>query len=104
VSGKPLWLVVAERVSQEWNVNDNCMLVVGATYPDEMRQIRETVGDMTFLVPGIGAQGGDIEATIRAGLNASGKGLIVNTSRGIIFAGSPAEAARSFRDDINAHR
>lgn len=104
VSGKPLWLVVAERVSQEWNVNDNCMLVVGATYPDEMRQIRETVGDMTFLVPGIGAQGGDIQTTMRAGLNKDGKGIIVNASRSIIFARSPAEAARSFRDDINAHR
>ncbi|NWG16968.1 MAG: orotidine-5'-phosphate decarboxylase [Chloroflexi bacterium] len=102
--GKPLWLVVAEQVSREWDVKHNCMLVVGATYPEEMRRIRQAVGEMTFLVPGIGAQGGDIEATIHAGLNASGKGLIVNASRSIIFAGNPAEAARSLRDDINAHR
>jgi orotidine-5'-phosphate decarboxylase len=104
IDGKPLWQVVAEKVSREWNVNDNCMLVVGATYPDEMRRIRDICGDMTFLVPGVGAQGGDVEATVKAGLNRAGKGIIVNSSRGIIFSDTPAEAARTLRDTINQYR
>lgn len=99
--GKPLWQVVAERVSAEWNTLGNCMLVAGATYPDELRHIRALVGDLTLLVPGVGAQGGDVEQTIRAG---QGGGLIINSSRGIIFADDPAGAARALRDDINQYR
>ncbi len=104
VEGKPLWQTVAEKVSQDWNTNNNCMLVVGATYPDEMRQIRQIVGEMTFLVPGIGAQGGEVEKTVRAGLNRARRGMIVNSSRGLIFADNPGEAANRLRDDINRHR
>lgn len=104
VEGKPLWQTVAEKVSQDWNTNNNCMLVVGATYPDEMRQIRQIVGEMTFLVPGIGAQGGEVEKTVRAGLNRARRGMIVNSSRGLIFADNPGEAAKRLRDDINCHR
>jgi orotidine-5'-phosphate decarboxylase len=104
VDGKPLWHVVAEKVRDDWNTNNNCMLVVGATYPDELRQIRQIMGDMTFLVPGIGAQGGDVEATLEAGLNSDGLGMIINSSRGIIFAENPAEAARDLRDAINQYR
>jgi len=102
VEGKPLYLHVAERVSREWQ--GNCMLVVGATYPDDMRQIRAVVGDMTFLVPGVGEQGGDVETTIRAGLNRHRKGVIINSSRGIIFSDDPAAAARDLRDTINCSR
>ncbi|MBN2303275.1 MAG: orotidine-5'-phosphate decarboxylase [Anaerolineae bacterium] len=102
--GKPLWQIVAEQVSRTWNTGGNCMLVAGATYPDELRQIRALVGDMTLLVPGIGAQGGDVEQTIRAGLNSQGAGLIINSSRGIIFADDPAVAARALRDSINQYR
>ena len=80
------------------------MLVVGATYPEEMKTIRSIVGDMTFLVPGIGAQGGDIKATVKAGLNTDTKGIIVNSSRGIIFAENPAEEAKKLRDEINKYR
>ncbi len=101
VDGKPLWQIVAEKVSRDWNTNNNCMLVVGATYPDEMRQIREAAGDMTFLVPGIGSQGGDVEAVVEAGLNRFGKGLIISASRSIIFADDPAGVAKSLRDQIN---
>lgn len=104
VDGKPLWQVVAETVRDAWNANGNCMLVAGATYPGELRQIRALVGEMTLLVPGIGAQGGDVEATVRAGLNAAGKGIIVNSSRGILFADDPAAEARALRDAINAFR
>ena len=104
VDGKPLWRKVAERVAQEWNMLGNCMLVVGATYPEEMRVIRETAPEVTFLVPGIGAQGGDVAAVVAAGLDASGKGLIISTSRSVLFSDDPAAAARQHRDEINAAR
>lgn len=104
VDGKPLWHVVAERVRDNWNDNGNCMLVTGATYPQELAQVRQIVGDMPLLVPGIGAQGGDVEATVKAGLDSAGRGMIINSSRGIIFAGDPAAAARETRDAINRYR
>lgn len=104
VSGRPLWSIIAQKIHEEWNQLGNCMLVAGATYPDEMSRIRHTVGDMTLLVPGIGAQGGDIERTIRAGVNRAGKGLIVNSARGIIFADDPAAEACALRDEINRWR
>ncbi len=104
IDNKPLWLVVAERVANEWNDNSNCMLVVGATYPAEMAQIRQAVGDMPLLVPGIGAQGGDISAVMKAGLNSENKGLIINSSRSIIFSENPATSAKTLRDEINASR
>jgi orotidine-5'-phosphate decarboxylase len=102
--GRPLWQAVAERVNSTWNANGNCMLVVGATYPDEMRKIRAIAPDMTFLVPGVGAQGGDVDAVVSAGLDTDGKGLIVSSSRGIIFSDDPASGARALRDEINAAR
>jgi orotidine-5'-phosphate decarboxylase len=104
IGGNPLWAVVAQTVSDTWNQHGNCMLVTGATYPDEMRRVREIVGDMTLLVPGIGAQGGDVQATVQAGINAQGKGLILNSARGVIFAKNPAEEARRLRDEINQYR
>ncbi|MBI4086205.1 MAG: orotidine-5'-phosphate decarboxylase [Candidatus Liptonbacteria bacterium] len=102
--GKPLWHRVAEKVVSEWNKNGNCMLVVGATYPEELKEIRKIAGDMTFLVPGIGAQGGETEEVTRSGLNSESKGLIINSSRGIIFAEHPAEEAKKLRDSINRFR
>jgi orotidine-5'-phosphate decarboxylase len=102
--GKPLWWRVAERVSGEWNAKGNCMLVVGATYPEEMRAIRAVAPEMTFLVPGVGAQGGDVAAVVAAGLNATGKGLLISSSRAILQASDPAAAARTLRDEINAAR
>jgi orotidine-5'-phosphate decarboxylase len=105
MDGKPLWHIIAERVRDSWNANQNCMLVVGATYPEEMRQVRATVGDaIPFLVPGIGAQGGDVAATVQAGQDSNGGGLVISASRGIIFAESPSQAAKSFRDEINQYR
>jgi len=101
VGTKPLYKIVAENVVKKWNVNKNCMLVVGATYPDELRQVRKIVGDMALLVPGIGAQGGDLEATLKAGLNSKKQGLIINSSRGIIFAKNPREEAMKLRNSIN---
>ena len=102
--GKPLWQVVAEHVRDEWNYNNNCMLVAGATYPEELKKIRELAGEMTLLIPGIGAQGGDLESAVKAGLNSERKGMIINSSRGILFAASPAEEAKKLRDEINKYR
>lgn len=104
VKGEPLYKIVARRVVKEWNKNGNCMLVVGATYPKELRQVRKIAGDMTFLVPGIGAQGGDVERTVKAGINSKGAGMVINSSRGIIFADSPAKEAEKLRGQINAYR
>jgi orotidine-5'-phosphate decarboxylase len=71
------------------------MLVVGATVPDVIRDVRADVGDMVLLVPGIGAQGGDLEAVLRNGLTADRRGLLINASRSIIFADDPNKEARS---------
>ena len=105
--GEQLYERVAGLATQNWNSNNNVALVVGATQPGELARVREITGDMTFLLPGIGAQGGDIEASIKAG---QGGGLIVPSSRAILYASSGedfAEAARqvaqSTRDAINQH-
>ncbi|MEK7081216.1 MAG: orotidine-5'-phosphate decarboxylase [Patescibacteria group bacterium] len=104
VGEKPLWQIVAEKVSKEWNKNNNCMLVVGATYPEEIKKIRNLIGDMTFLVPGVGAQGGDVKSVLKAGLNSTGLGLIINSSRSIIFAENPKEEARKLCEEIRKYK
>jgi orotidine-5'-phosphate decarboxylase len=109
--GKRLYRHVAERVARHWNASGNCMLVIGATYPEELAEIRAVVGDMPFLVPGVGAQGGDVAAAVRAGRTADGLGTVLNSSRGILYASQGddfAEAARAatrtLRDEINRYR
>lgn len=106
-----LYEYIAKQVSQKWNENNNCMLVVGATYPEEMKKVRSIVGDMPFLVPGIGAQGGDVEKTVKAGLDSNKRGLIINSARGIIFASKgknfaekARDEAKKLRDEINTYR
>ncbi|MEK7622357.1 MAG: orotidine-5'-phosphate decarboxylase [Patescibacteria group bacterium] len=99
-----VWEKVAKNVASEWNKNKNCLLVVGATYPEELKKVREIVGEMTLLVPGIGAQGGDVEKTVKAGLNSAKAGMIINSSRGIIFAENPGLEAQKLRDEINKYR
>lgn len=101
---KMLWQVVAEKVSHGWNTNNNCMLVVGATYPQEMKQIRAIAPDMIFLVPGIGTQGGSIADVMENGLDGNGRGLMISSSRGIIFAENPGEEARKLRDEIRKYK
>ena len=103
VGGRPLYLEVA-RQACTWNTNKNLGLVVGATYPDAIRAVREEAPELPFLVPGVGAQGGDVEAAVRASLTAKGAGLVINSSRGIIYAGEPAEAAARLSDAINRAR
>ncbi|MFB6308724.1 MAG: orotidine-5'-phosphate decarboxylase [Haloarculaceae archaeon] len=95
-SGEPLYERVA-ALGDLWNRNDNVGLVVGATNPEELAEIREIVPDLPFLVPGVGAQGGDAEAAVEHGL-ADGVGL-VNSSRGIIFAGEETQRGRDADPD-----
>ena len=111
VGGEPLYQRIARTIADEWNADGNCSLVVGATFPEELKVIRGIVGDMPLLIPGIGAQGGDVEATVRNGKTADGSGLMINSSRGILYASSGAgyaeaarEAARELLDTINRYR
>ncbi|HTD13137.1 MAG TPA: orotidine-5'-phosphate decarboxylase [Steroidobacteraceae bacterium] len=111
VGERALYQVVAELAAQRWNSRGNCLLVVGATYPQELAQVRALVGDMPLLVPGVGAQGGDVAQAVRSGQTANGTGLIISSSRGILYAAQGenfASAARSatekLRGEINASR
>jgi orotidine-5'-phosphate decarboxylase len=108
---RPVYQVVAERARDMWNTSGQMGLVVGATFPQEIAKVREIVGDMPLLIPGIGAQGGDVEATVRAGRSADGTGMMINSSRAILYASSDsdfADAARrvavATRDQINQFR
>jgi orotidine-5'-phosphate decarboxylase len=108
---RPLYQHVAEKIAREWNGNGNCALVVGATWPEQLREVRAIVGGMPFLVPGVGAQGGDVEAVVTNSKTADGTGLVVSSSRAILyasdrddFADAAAAAAKSLRDEINRHR
>ena len=100
VEGRPLYQVVAEHVAKDWNTNGNCAVVVGATYPEELKIVREIIGDMPILVPGIGAQDGDLKAVLQNGLNSKKQGLIISSSRGIIFVPDPREAALDLHSQI----
>ncbi|MBC8099746.1 MAG: orotidine-5'-phosphate decarboxylase [Armatimonadetes bacterium] len=104
IDGRPFWEFVAEKTRDRWNRNGNCMLVMGATFPEEIKRVRTIVGDMPLLVPGIGAQGGNLEQTVRFGLDSAGRGLMINSSRGVIFADDPAASVRQLRDVINHYR
>ena len=110
-AGRPLYQHVAETVAREWNGNGNCMLVVGATWPGQLREVRAIAGDVPFLVPGVGAQGGDADAVVRSAKTADGTGLVVSSSRAILYASSgddyaeaAAAAARDLRDTLNRAR
>jgi orotidine-5'-phosphate decarboxylase len=102
---EPLYRVVARNVALDWNENGNCGVVVGATYPRELAEVRAIVGDMPILIPGIGAQGGEISSTVNAGKDSRGWGMIINSSRGIIFASRQEdyqEAARTATAQLKA--
>jgi orotidine-5'-phosphate decarboxylase len=94
--GHPLYEQVAMRAN-EWNARDNVGLVVGATYPAEAARIREICPELLFLLPGIGAQQGEIDAAVRAGLDARGGGILVNASRGVLYAGRGADFGKAAR-------
>jgi orotidine-5'-phosphate decarboxylase len=104
---RPLYEIVAMKADQ-WNTNHNICLVVGATYPEELKNIRQTHPDIPILIPGVGAQGGDLELSVRYGIDAQRRGIIINSSRGILYAGKGADfantarrAAQTMRDEIN---
>jgi orotidine-5'-phosphate decarboxylase len=111
VGGEKLYERVARLAAHEWNSNGQISLVVGATFPAEIARVREIVGDVPLLVPGIGAQGGDIEATVKAGCTQQGNGLMINSSRAILYAGkderftvAARRVAQQTRDAINLYR
>ena len=98
-SGEPLYLHVAKLASQQWNGSGQISLVVGATFPEEIAKVRAVVGEMPLLIPGIGAQGGDIDATVKAGsiANKPGTGMMINSSRAILYASSGSDFAEAAR-------
>jgi len=113
VDGQPLYQHVARLVAEKWNSNGQCALVVGATFPEELAQVRAIVGDMPLLVPGVGAQGGDVAATVKSGRTAAGAGMMINSSRAILYAAPQGDedfvaaarrVAMETRDAINQHR
>ncbi|MDP2788863.1 MAG: orotidine-5'-phosphate decarboxylase [bacterium] len=99
----PLWMRVAENVSKNWNKNNNCILVVGATYPEELCEIRKIVGDLTILVPGFGVQGGNIKDVMNVGKNSEGMGLILSCSKAIIFSDNPKREVRKLCEEIRKY-
>lgn len=100
----PLYLHIAKTVNK-WNETyKNCLLVIGATWPEEIRKVRDMAPDMFFLVPGIGAQGGDLKKTLENGLRKDKSGLIIHSSRAIIYAQNPREEALKLRNEINRYR
>lgn len=110
-NGTPLYLHVADLVANKWNRNGQCSLVVGATFTNEVAAVRARIGDMPLLVPGIGAQGGNINDTVAAGLSSTGNGLMINSSRAILYASADenwremaATVAKQTRDAINTAR
>ncbi len=109
-SGKPLYELVAEK-AKTWNTQGNIGLVVGATFPEQLRRVREICPELPLLIPGVGAQGGDLEAVVKYGVDAGGEKAIINSSRQVIYASKGkdfAEAARAeaikLRDRINQMR
>ncbi|HXW74873.1 MAG TPA: orotidine-5'-phosphate decarboxylase [Steroidobacteraceae bacterium] len=111
IGGRRLYQVVAELAARRWNSRGNCLLVVGATYPRELAEVRELVADMPLLVPGVGAQGGDVSQVVRNGQTRAGTGLIISASRSVLYASAGADfaaaargAAEVLRAQINASR
>jgi len=109
VDGEPLYERVARTARDRWSRLGEVALVVGATYPNELSRVRAIVGDMPLLVPGIGAQGGDVRATVEAGRDSRGYGMMINSSRAILYqstgadwAAAAREAAEATRDQIRA--
>ena len=110
-STRPLYQCVAEMIARDWNGHGNCMLVVGATWPGQLREVRAIVDDMPLLVPGVGAQGGDVEAVVTNARTTDGNGLVISSSRAVLYASSgddfadaAAAAARTLREQINRYR
>jgi len=111
VGGERVFERVARLTASAWNRNGQLGLVVGATFPGELARVRSLVGELPLLVPGIGAQGGDVEASVKAGQTTRGVGMVVNSSRAILYAGKDEDfadraraVAQATRDEINRYR
>lgn len=102
IEGEPLYRVVARNAAQAWNANGNLGLVVGATVPGVIADVRGLVGDMPLLVPGVGAQGGDLAATVAVGRDRQGAGLIINASRSVLYASNGPDFAVAARGVVEA--
>ncbi len=100
---RPFYEVVAQRV-QSWNKEGNCGLVVGATYPQELHTIRSMCPDMPILIPGVGAQGGDLEASVLAGMDAFGERAIIAVSRSVLYAGNGSDYASVAANEVGVLR
>src|SRR4030042_2007842 len=105
--GTPLYQAVA-RKAREWDIHGNIGLVVGATYPDELKAVRQLCPEMPLLIPGIGAQAGDLTSAVKNGIDARGEKAIIAVSRQVIyaskgndFAQAARQSAQGIRDDIN---
>lgn len=111
VAGKEIYKIIAQKAQLQWNSNNNVMLVIGATYPEEIAMVRQIAPHIPFLVPGVGAQGGDVAQVVKKGKTTNGAGLVINSSRAIIYAsksGDFADAARkktiALQKQINQYR
>lgn len=102
VGGEPLFLHLAHRVATDWNTNGNCGLVVGATYPHELAKIRSRVPRLPLLIPGVGAQGGDLEATVRSAFASDELRVLINASRSVLYASDDDGYAVAARGEVNA--
>ncbi len=110
VDDMPLYRYVARNIARDWNTNQNCGLVVGATYPAELQDIREVAPTLPILIPGVGAQGGDLQASVRAA-SVAGAPFLLNVSRAVIYAATDRDyvaaatsAALEFDEQIRAAR
>lgn len=104
VGDRKLYQVVAELAAQRWNSRGNCLLVVGATYPRELAEVRALVGEMPLLVPGVGAQGGDVAQAVQSGQTRAGTGLLISSSRAILYASAGEDFAHRARAAADALR
>ncbi len=105
VGGQPIYIHVARAFAEKWNTNNNCGLVVGATYPADIKRVREATPEMPLLIPGIGVQGGDLEQSVKNGKDAHGRGFILSTGRVILYASNGsdfAEAARKKTTELDS--
>lgn len=100
LKSEPLFQFLARQIVDSWNRNGNCALVWGATIPEQLKKVREIVKDMPILVPGVGAQGGDLESSLKNGLDSNKQGLIINSSRDIILASNPKGACQKLHNQI----
>lgn len=103
INKKPIWQIITENIIKKYNQNQNCLLVIGATYPAQLKQIRQFAPNMFFLIPGIGSQNGDLDETLQFGLDQNKSGLIINSSRSIIFSNNPQKAIINLKTQINKY-